>query len=71
MRTTAGFITRGYMASPTEHTVSRKAAVLVTLRGFSRSDNKRSPTGSVASRLPTGITGIETTQCQPIQEAAV
>jgi len=70
--TTAGFITRRDMASATEQISGRKAArVLVTLRGFSRSGNKRSPTESVASRLPTGPTGIETTQCQPIQEAAV
>ena len=55
-----GFKNRGDMASATDTIARRKAAVLVTLDGFSRSGNKRSPTGSVASRLPTGVTGIET-----------
>lgn len=68
--TTAGFITRGSMATPTGRVSRRKAAVLVTLDGFSRSGNKRSPTRSVASRLPTGVTGTQTIQCQHTTEAA-
>ena len=71
MRTTAGFITRGCMASPTEIASPTKGAEL-DIRLFCRGGNSRYP--SVATpdaRLPTEVTGIETTQCQHKTEAAV
>jgi len=71
MSTTAGFITRGCMVSPTELASPTKGAEL-DIRLFCRGGNSRYP--SVATpdaRLPTEVTGIKTTQCQPIQEVAV
>ena len=55
-----GFMWDGYMASATGRVTRRKAATW-NIVGFSRSGIKRSPTGSaIASRPPTGVTGIET-----------
>ena len=55
-----GFKNRADVASATGRVTRRKAATW-NIVGFSRSGIKRSPTGSViTSRLPTGVTGIET-----------
>jgi hypothetical protein len=60
MTRASGFITVARMLSATGRVTRRKAATW-NIVGFSRSGIKRSPTGSViASRLPTGVTGIET-----------
>ena len=53
-----GFKNRADVASATGRVTRRKAATW-NIVGFSRSGIKRSPTRT-ASRLPTGVTGIET-----------
>ena len=58
MTRASGFITVARMLSATGRVTRRKAATW-NIVGFSRSGIKRSPTDT-ASRLPTGVTGIET-----------
>jgi len=61
MRTTAGFITRRYMASPTGQRAPTKGAEL-DIRLFCRGGNSRCPSvATPTARLPTEVTGISTT----------
>jgi len=68
---TAAFITRRDMASPTGSQLRAEGAEGDT-RLFCPGHINRCPSAtSLSGRVPSGVTGIETTQCQPIQEVAV